>query len=217
MKFFDVGQEAQGFIAIGQIATGVIAIGQMATGVIAIGQLARGVVCIGMVSFGLWSVGMLSIGAVWSTGMAGLGGRKGKGFILPLVPRLTPDLDLPAIVALEAVRSGLGQGWVRLKAAAGAQGQIDFRKAGRDVDLSLDRGLAIVAYRALAKSPHDVLAHVRADGGALVCDRLMPVPPLPYEDATFWMKAAGQLIALTATAVAFWLLVGAPLSELIAS
>ena len=43
MRFFDIGQEAHGFIAVGQIATGVFAFGQMATGFVAVGQLARGV------------------------------------------------------------------------------------------------------------------------------------------------------------------------------
>lgn len=100
MRFFAIGQQAEGFIAIGQEATGVIAIGQLATGVIAIGQVARGVIAVGMASFGLFSLGMLSVGLVYAVGMLGAGGRAGPGAILPLVPvprpRATPRGAVPA-------------------------------------------------------------------------------------------------------------------------
>lgn len=74
MKFFDAGQDAQGFIAVGQMATGVIAIGQLATGVIAIGQLARGVIVIGQLAVGVVAFGQLAIALTYGGGMVGLAG-----------------------------------------------------------------------------------------------------------------------------------------------
>lgn len=74
MKFFDVGQEAEGFIAIGQVATGVIAIGQVATGVIAIGQLARGVIAIGQLAVGVVAFGQGVAALTYGGGMVGIAG-----------------------------------------------------------------------------------------------------------------------------------------------
>jgi len=74
VKFFDAGQEAEGFIAIGQMATGVIAIGQLATGVIAIGQLARGVIAIGQLAVGVVAFGQLAVALTYGGGMIGLAG-----------------------------------------------------------------------------------------------------------------------------------------------
>lgn len=82
MKFFDAGQEAQGFIAVGQMATGVIAIGQLATGVIAIGQLARGVIVIGQLAVGVVAFGQLIAALTYGGGMVGLAGIRVRQSLL---------------------------------------------------------------------------------------------------------------------------------------
>lgn len=82
MKFFDVGQEAEGFIAFGQQATGVIAVGQLATGVIAIGQLARGFVVIGQLAVGVLAFGQLAVSLLWGGGMVGLAGIRARPSLL---------------------------------------------------------------------------------------------------------------------------------------
>ncbi|MBD4217971.1 hypothetical protein GUH35_19520, partial [Xanthomonas citri pv. citri] len=74
--------------AIGQQATGFIAIGQMATGVIAIGQLARGVIAIGQLGIGFIGWGQGGVGIFHAAGMLGIGGRRGIGGVVQLVPSL---------------------------------------------------------------------------------------------------------------------------------
>jgi len=86
MELFSFGQDARGIIAVGQRAVGVVAIGQDATGLLAVGQIARGVVAVGMLAFGIVAVGAGSVGLVYATGLAGVGGRPGRGLIGPLVP-----------------------------------------------------------------------------------------------------------------------------------
>jgi hypothetical protein len=86
MELFSFGQDARGVIAVGQRAVGVVAIGQDATGLLAVGQIARGVVAVGMLAFGIVAVGVGSVGLVYATGLAGVGGRPGRGLIGPLVP-----------------------------------------------------------------------------------------------------------------------------------
>lgn len=87
LRWFDVGEEAQGVIAIGARATGVIAIGQLATGVIAIGQVARGVFCVGQLAAGMVVLGQLSFGVTFNAAMLGVGGTSPGWFVLPLFDR----------------------------------------------------------------------------------------------------------------------------------
>ncbi len=82
MKFFDVGQEAHGFIAIGQLATGVIAIGQLATGLVAIGQLARGVFVIGQLAIGVVAFAQVPAALTYGGGMVGLAGIRMRQSLL---------------------------------------------------------------------------------------------------------------------------------------
>lgn len=82
MKIFDIGQEAEGFIAIGQLATGVIAIGQLATGVIAVGQLARGVIAVGQGAVGVLAFGQIVFALFYGGGMLGLAGIRTRPALL---------------------------------------------------------------------------------------------------------------------------------------
>lgn len=110
MRWFDVGQEAEGVIAIGQQATGVIAIGQLALGVVAIGQLARGVIVIGQLGIGVVTVGQLPLGVVWSAGMVGVGGTSPGWLVLSLLPRRKAVADSPyAILAGGRARASTGR------------------------------------------------------------------------------------------------------------
>ena len=97
IKWFDVGQEAVGFVAIGQIATGVIAVGQGATGFIAIGQLARGVFVVGQLAYGVVAIGQLAVGVALTGGMVGVGARKWFGWILALLPRRSRPQPQPSV------------------------------------------------------------------------------------------------------------------------
>ena len=112
-RIFDAGQHAHGFIAIGQSATGFIAIGQTALGVIAIGQLARGALAIGQAAFGIVSIGMVSGGLLGTVAIAGVAGRKGAGFVLELLPKLTRQRTLPTTTSAHAVWTSGEAGWVR--------------------------------------------------------------------------------------------------------
>ncbi len=113
MRFFDIGQEASGFIAIGQEAVGFIAIGQLAVGFIAIGQLARGVFVVGQLAVGVVAVGQLAVGVWGGVGMVTIAGRWVKGIGVAIWPR--PDgPKLPKAISLEEVRAGQ-PGFVRLK------------------------------------------------------------------------------------------------------
>ncbi len=96
MRFLDVGQEANGFIAIGQFATGVFAFGQVAHGVVAVGQLAFGGIAIGQLAVGGFTLGMGSAGLYYALGMIGLGGR-GRGLIVPLLPGLGAPKKAPEV------------------------------------------------------------------------------------------------------------------------
>ena len=93
VRWFAVGQEANGVIALGQFATGVIAIGQIATGVIAIGQVARGVVAVGQLALGVVTFAMVSAAVLWAGGMVGIAARAGLGFVLGLLPQANAQVE----------------------------------------------------------------------------------------------------------------------------
>jgi hypothetical protein len=94
VKVFDVGSEAEGFIAIGQQATGVIAIGQLATGVVAIGQLARGVIVLGQLAIGVLAFGQGCLSLTYGGGMFGLAAL-----------RTTPSLAVWGVIGEGHLRS----------------------------------------------------------------------------------------------------------------
>ncbi|UJR78161.1 hypothetical protein [Sandaracinus amylolyticus] len=210
MRFFAIGQEAEGFIAIGQIATGVIAIGQMATGVIAIGQVARGVVAVGMLAFGMVSVGMLSGGLIYAVGMIGAAGRRGPGFILPLVPipRATPQL--PELTTLEAISGSRREGWLRAKLQLGTSGMPELVHEGRVLPVTLAAKL-LGAATSHAQIGSEVVARIGPGKNGL---RVHELKVLPLGGAMLVGRAL-QIAALFALAYAYWHLVLVDLGDML--
>lgn len=214
MKFFDIGQEATGFIAVGQIATGVIAIGQMATGVIAIGQLARGVVAVGMGAFGIVSVGMLAGGVVQATGMIGIAGMRGKGIVVPLMPfpRYTPFQIVPAAKLF----AGRAPGFIRAYLTLDRDNTPALSEAGQVLPVDVAVELRQAARARAASSETSVVAYVepsRERGGAWVAERLIGVPNIAGSLPLKLFIWALCFAALSGLSVAFYELVALPLLE----
>jgi hypothetical protein len=206
MKFFDVGQHASGFIAIGQEATGFFALGQVATGVIAVGQLARGGFVVGQLAFGLVGWGQCGIGVYHAAGMVGVGGRRGIGLVVPLVPSIGRPRVLPPATPLEAVDAGDG-GWVEVEVGRDGEGIGLFRSAQR-LPIKIDRRLQKRALEITADGPRRVLAYTRRIGPVLVCDRIAHEPPRPYQKKGFAAIAAVQIVALLVLGVVYAAVVG---------
>lgn len=203
MRFFAIGQEAEGFIAIGQVATGVIAIGQMATGVIAIGQVARGVVAVGMLAFGCVTLGMLSVGLVYSVGMVGAGGRAGPGLILPLVPVPKQKAKVPELTSLDAIRASRQQGWIEVALRTGASGMPELVHQGAAIAATLPAKLLGAATTAARMQAHAVALVVPSGASELRVSRMMQVPSRGIRP----LGALLQIGILFVVAAAYWQLV----------
>lgn len=199
MRFFAIGQQAEGFIAIGQEATGVFAFGQMATGVIAIGQLARGVIAIGQLSFGVFSIGMLSFGLIQSHGL-GAGGRAGKGLILPLVPVPRKRAKLPERTTLDAIRRSGREGWLDVVIRMAGNGLPQLTYQGQPLDATLVRTL-IGGAGMHAKLGGNALALVVPEAAGLRVTRLMAIPVAGLGGP---VVAILQLIVLAVLCAAYW-------------
>lgn len=213
LPFFDAGQEAHGIIAVGQHATGVIAIGQVAHGVIAIGQAAFGVIAIGQLSFSFWGVGMLAFG-VFGAGGFGVGGR-GKGAVLPLVPSLGTRRSPPPLTTAQALWAGQADGWVEASLVASPQGAALVGPDGVALPIKLARSLVGPAARALEAGPSRLYARISRKPGALVCDRFMEVPVAASKKPGFWLFTAVRFVFLVAMAIAWALVVGQPLVDML--
>lgn len=216
MKFFDIGQEAHGFIAIGQLATGVIAIGQMATGVIAIGQVARGFFAVGMLAYGCVSVGMLGIGVFSAVGMLGASALGGKGLVLPLMP-FPRDDPFSAKKPADIFERG-GTGFVRGRFVPGADQVPRFESGGRLTDARIVLELTQAARAAAASTSPWVLAYVnRMDDGTPVVTRAIAIPGSVSSPIVGHLIRAIALAALTLICVGFYALVAEPLLEFLVS
>lgn len=210
-RFFDAGQHAHGFIAVGQIATGFIAIGQSALGVIAIGQLARGGIAIGQASFGIVSVGMVSGGLLSTVALGGVAGRKGAGFVLELLPKLTRQRVLPRASSVEDIWSSGEPGWIKATLVHDPNGHITLVDDGRQLGVKLIPALRATAEQALAKGTCDVRALTSRAGDVLVCERLMEARPPAFVERLAYATWAPRFVALAVLATAYWLYVGFPL------
>ncbi len=213
VRVIDVGQHAHGFIAIGQTATGVIAIGQLATGVIAIGQIARGGIAIGMGAIGLFAWGMAAVGLFRAGGLVGIGGTKGIGLIVPLVPDLGAERSPPTLTTLaQLYASRSWAGWIQLDLRM-IDGQPAFAHAGSPIALEIE-GIPrdrIVRYAQTA--PYRTFGFVNVAGAALTCTRLMDSGEERHTKAMWWVVTLTRLAALIAVAVAVWALAIAPVAN----
>jgi hypothetical protein len=215
MRFFDTGEMATGFIAVGQHATGVIAIGQHATGIIAIGQVARGCFTIGQLAFGFIGWGQVGFGLVHAVGMLGAGGR-GLGIVLPLTPSLGKKRVVPSTVTYADIMHG-NPGWLELDVAHDTQGVLGLYADGQRLPAKFDRKIARGVSQFAANAAQHVWCHLQREGQALICTRVVYVPPRPYMDQKWYFWGAMQFLALIGLAVAWWIFVGGDLLKLFES
>ena len=209
-RFFDVGVNATGFIAVGQFATGVIAFGQSAIGVIAIGQLARGVIAVGQLALGVVSYGMLSVGVVRATGMVGVAGTRGLGFVLPLVPALRPVPEGSDVVSLAHIAANGGPDWVALVLSVHGPGDVILTEPGQAPAVKLAAGLLASARKAASGGTVRVRGRVERVGSMLVCDELT-VLSQPARRIYLDIGLGVLILSLTILAIVFWSFVGLPL------
>lgn len=181
LKFFDIGQEAHGFIAIGQFASGVFVVGQVAVGFVAIGQGAVGVIAIGQGAVGLVSVGMGAVGIYWTLAMVGIGGS-GMGLVVKLAPSLGPVPELPPTTEWSAARPG---DWVETAVGANTPSRLELPDGTR-VDARLRRALE-------RAEPGPVLVHLADSGPGRVVDEVMRVPAPRYTKPGWWLVWLIQL------------------------
>lgn len=214
MKFFDAGSEARGFIAVGQVATGFIAIGQMATGVIAIGQLARGVIAIGQLGIGFIGWGQGGVGIFHAAGMLGVGGRRGIGGVVQLVPTIGRPRLPPQATTLPMVSAG-APGWVELDLARDPLG-LGLYEGGQRTPIKLDRRVLAGAQRITAEGAVRVWAFTKRAGPTLVCERIVHVPPRPYQKKSFLPLAIVQVLLLFVLGAVYWPAVGNDLVDFFA-
>jgi hypothetical protein len=211
MKIFDAGGEARGFIAVGQQATGFFALGQMATGVIAIGQLARGVIAIGQLGVGLIGWGQGGVGIFHAAGMLGIGGRRGIGGIVQLVPTLGRTRVPPQATSLPLVSAGT-PGWLELDLARDQAG-LGLYERGARTPIKLDRRVLAGGMRLTERGTARVWAFTKRVGQVLVCERIVHVPPRPYQKKSFVPLAIAQVIGMLVLGAVYWPAVGNDLLE----
>lgn len=202
MKIFDAGAQAEGFIAVGQMATGFIAIGQMATGVIAIGQMARGVIAIGQLGIGFIGWGQAGVGIFHAAGMLGVGGRRGIGGILQLVPTIGRPRVPPEASHVHFVHSGK-PGWLTLDLARDHFG-LGLYEGGQRTPIKIDRRAIGGGMKIAADGPVRVWAFTKRVGSVLVCERIVHVPPRPYQKKSFLPLAAAQVVLMFVLGAVYW-------------
>lgn len=202
MEIFDAGADARGFIAVGQQATGFIAIGQMATGVIAIGQMARGVIAIGQLGIGFIGWGQAGVGIFHAVGMLGVGGRRGIGGVLQLVPSLGRPRHPPAASNVQLVYAQ-APGWLELDLARDALG-LSLYDNGQRTPIKLDRRVLSGGTKLTEEGAAHVWAFTRRVGNKLVCDRIVHVPPRPYQTKSFVPIAIAQVILMFVLGAVYW-------------
>ncbi len=211
MRWFDIGAEAEGFVAVGQFATGVFAFGQVATGVVAVGQVAFGVVAIGQGALGLVTFGMAAGGLHFCVAMVGVGGR-GIGWVAPLLPSLGDPVELPPRTTFAQLTAPdppeRQSGWVEVVLAADqAEVAIYDRRVHRP-DVRLD---ARLRRSLIERGPGEYLAQVQPDRDGWIVDRLMEIPVHRLLDPQWWLVWALQLIGMAALAILVWWLAIDPL------
>ncbi|HHO52407.1 MAG TPA: hypothetical protein ENK18_16440 [Deltaproteobacteria bacterium] len=208
MRFFDVGQEAHGFIAIGQFATGVLALGQVAHGLVAVGQVAFGGIAIGQVAVGGFTLGMGSAGLYYALGMIGVGGR-GRGLILPLLPRLGSPKRTPQLEPYAELARTQGSGWILLTMEPRKGARIALYEGEERLKaLRLDARVRLAAIEA---TPATVYAHVRPSEVGPVVDRLVHRDPSRLLQPHWWLLWGAQLAGLVVLAAIIWMAVAEPL------
>ncbi len=207
MRFFDIGQEANGFIAVGQIATGVFAFGQVATGVVAVGQGARGVIAVGQGAIGVVAVGMGAVGLIHSVAMLGIGGR-GLGGVLPLTPSLGVPYQLPRLGVSER------GGWARATLRRDEDGRARLQASGLR-EVRLQARLRAAADAQLATGEPEVFARLVPDGESMTAVELLQVPRSRLGSPRWWVIWALQSLGMVAVAALIWVVCLLPLLPIV--
>jgi hypothetical protein len=212
IRWVDVGQQASGVFALGQEATGVIAIGQLATGVIAIGQVARGVVAVGQGAVGLVAIGQGAVGVFWALAMLGVGGR-GFGIVLPTVPKLAERVDIPQEGSWKQIEKG--NGWRKVEVLSDDAGGFLLKEGGRKLDVRVDVRLKDALEDSIRKVElgSTRLVFFRGYLEGPVAEGVMEVPVPRWKSPGWWSLWALQLVAMVASCVFFWMIVGIPLVQ----
>jgi hypothetical protein len=225
VRFFDVGQRAEGFIAIGQEAVGVIAIGQLAIGFIAIGQLARGVFVVGQLAVGVVVVGQLAFGVWGAVGMMAVAGRWVKGLGYAIWPKPDDELNLPKAIPLEDVKNGQ-PGFVEVELEL-EDGEPRIVYDGEPVEVELeDRVATLIGDVIRTGYPHALVRieqKERLDRGDdvgyrqaapmvryLVANKAVGIPRPEWQTGGYWGKAVLRTALIGALAVAWFVVVGIP-------
>lgn len=203
MRLFSTIPNDPAVVSVAQEAYGLFAFGQLATGVIAIGQMAHGVVAIGQVAVGLVAAGQGAVGVYAGVGMLGVFGR---GFPIPLLPRLPRPRQLPATTDLGRIRMGYGDGWIAATLGTSPAGAPTLEQSGRalaDIKLSAKLVPRAQAEIDMYTAP-EVIAHVRRVSDTLVVDRLLHVPLPLTRTKGFVGWTTVRLGVLLAMAIGVW-------------
>jgi hypothetical protein len=88
---------------------------------------------------------------------------------------------------------------------------------GSRLPIKLDRRLQADATALTVHGPSRVWAFVRTIDGTRVCERIVHVPPRPFEKPNFYVLGAVQFALLCVLATAWWLIVGDEILGILAS
>lgn len=215
MRWFDVGEDAHGFIALGQLATGFIAVGQMATGVVAIGQIARGVIAVGQGAIGVVAFGQGAVGLYYGVGMVGIAGR-GFGLVIPLFPSLGAAAVAPDATTLDRVVSREAPGWVPVVARR-VEGQLArlHDPGGRLLPARVDIRLKEAVEAAADAPAQTLLGWAEPSPAGPVIARLIAIPRSRLSRPGWWAIWGLQLGALLVVASAVWALALYPVAMML--
>ncbi len=225
MRFFDIGQRAEGFIAIGQEAVGVIAIGQMAMGVVAVGQLARGVFVVGQLAVGIVVVGQLAIGVYGGIGMMALAGRWIKGLGIAIWPEAEDEIALPKPISLDEVRNGQ-PGFVEVELKASGD-EVQLLHRGDEIEVELEPRVVTLLRDVLRTGYPHALVRIeqkeRLDRSEdvgyrdaaptelyLHATKAVGIPRPAWQTSGYWAKATLRALAIAVVALVWAVVVAIP-------
>ena len=141
----------------------------------------------------------------------------GRGWPLPLVPKLPVPRQLPATTDMSQLRMGYGDGWIEAELKLGLGGAPVLSIAGAPIDrLKLAAPLVPVARAEIERYfVPEVIAHVRSVGEVLVCDRLLHVPLPITQKRNFKALTLVRMILLVVVALGVWLAIWPPIAALL--
>ncbi|MEQ1569313.1 MAG: hypothetical protein ABMA64_26990, partial [Myxococcota bacterium] len=158
------------------------------------------------------SVGLVGVGLHWTAAMVGIGGT-GRGWIVPLMPRLDRRAPPAPLVTLDQVRASRQGGWcaLGLGAPTGPEGGIGVWFGGQPAtDVRLDARCRAAATEA---APGEVWAHLRPARQGWVADRLVRAAPPRHLRPEWWLGWSLQLATWMLLSAATWWWVFEPVAR----